>query len=97
MPAFCKIDVEGFEAEVLAGLSHPIRALSVEFVAGGLDVAMACIQRLSTLADYRFNVVLGEGRSFVFDDWLDSSRISAWIEAGAGGCSSGDLYARRSE
>jgi FkbM family methyltransferase len=31
MPAFIKIDVEGYEYEVLRGLSKPIRALSFEF------------------------------------------------------------------
>ena len=30
-PAFIKIDVEGFEDHVLAGLSRPVRALSFEF------------------------------------------------------------------
>ena len=38
LPRFCKIDVEGYEAEVLAGLSHRIPALSVEFEFGGSRV-----------------------------------------------------------
>ena len=31
-PAFCKIDVEGFEIDVLTGLSRPVRALSFEYL-----------------------------------------------------------------
>lgn len=95
MPTFCKIDVEGFEAEVLAGLSHPVEALSVEFVVGGLDVAEQCVGRLDALAGYRYNAVLGEGRELLFPEWIDSGAIVDWLRSGAGGASSGDLYARR--
>ena len=93
-PSFCKIDVEGYEAEVLAGLSHPLPGLSVEFVSGHLDRASACINRINELGAYRFNVVLGEGRDFVFETWEDAEKVLAYLAAGAGGASSGDLYAR---
>lgn len=97
IPGFCKIDVEGFEAEVLAGLSHPVRGLSVEFVAGETEVTAACIERLRALGPYSFNVALGEGRDFVFDAWRDAPAMLAWLDAGADGASSGDIYARLEE
>ncbi len=94
LPRFCKIDVEGYEAAVLAGLSHPIPGLSVEFVSGAAEVALACIHRLDALDTYEFNAIRGEGRGFVFDPWVQSKRITDWLNEGAGGASSGDIYAR---
>lgn len=94
MPRFCKIDVEGHEADVLAGLSQPIAALSVEFVAGTVDVVEACVARLEALATYRYNVVVGEGRAYRFTSWVAPDEALAWLAAGADGVSSGDLYAR---
>lgn len=94
LPRFCKIDVEGYEAEVLAGLSHRIPALSVEFVVGALDVAEACVRRLEALGAYEFNVVEGEERNFVSKRWLTADEMVAWLRDGAGSRSSGDVYAR---
>ena len=93
-PRFCKLDIEGYEAEALAGLTCPLQSLSMEFVAGGLSVAVACVRRLRELGTYEFNVILGEGRHFLFPTWLDDRQAEAWLEAGADSASSGDLYAR---
>ncbi len=93
-PAFCKIDVEGFELEVLQGLSQPLLSLSVEFINGALDQALACVNRLEELGSYRYQAVAGEQRSFLFPDWLDRHQVSQWFKSGADGLSSGDLYAR---
>lgn len=94
-PSFCKIDVEGHEAAVLEGLSRPLAAVSFEFVAGTTDVAVACVRGLESLGAYDFNVVVGEGRDFVRGEWMDADEVVGWLVAGAGGASSGDVYARR--
>ena len=94
VPRFCKIDVEGYEAEVLAGLTRPLPGVSVEYVAGSLELALACVERLRELGSYEFNAVRGEHRTFVFDTWTTADRIVGWLSTGAGGASSGDLYAR---
>jgi FkbM family methyltransferase len=94
MPAFIKIDVEGFEAEVLDGLTRPPRALSFEFTTIQRDVAAACIARCVELGFTRYNAMLGESHALVHASWLSAEEIAAWLRALPQEANSGDIYAK---
>jgi FkbM family methyltransferase len=94
MPAFIKIDVEGFEGEVLAGLSRPPAALSFEFTLIQRALAHACIARCGALGYTRFNAALGESQTFAHAEWVDADATTRWLDALPMGANSGDIYAR---
>ena len=78
-PAFCKIDVEGFEFEVLQGLTQPVRVICFEFVSERIEPSLNCIDYVSSLGEAEFNYYLGEAMSFALRSWVDSHKIKTML------------------
>lgn len=95
VPDFIKIDVEGHEAEVIAGLSHPVPALSFEFTTIQRDGAHAALDRVASLGDYVFNVSIGEAHAFELPEWTTAGGMAAYLRDVPFDLNSGDVYALR--
>jgi len=93
-PAFCKIDVEGFEEKVLAGLDRPLRACSLEFASEALSHLRRCVERLAELGPVECNYSLGESMELAEPAWVSPGDLLARLESLPGDLPWGDVYVR---
>ena len=74
LPAFIKLDVEGYEPQVLEGLSRPVPALCFEWIPQATDRLERCIRRLQDLGLTAFAHSFYE--SYVFEDgWVTGQEL----------------------
>ncbi len=99
-PVYCKIDVEGWELEVLRGLTQGLRLISFEFHLNDADArkTRACLERLRELGATQANLTPAERPTFHFRDWMPVTELLDWFPGDLGtslpGMPYGDIYVR---
>lgn len=93
-PDFCKIDVEGYEFEVLMGLTQPIGTISFEFtIPEFVNRAIECIYHLNSLGIVLCNYSPGETLKLALDKWLYPKEfIDLFKSLSSSGIIDGDIY-----
>jgi FkbM family methyltransferase len=97
LPDFIKIDVEGYELNVLKGLSKPVQMISFEFtVPEQTDKAIACIDQIEKInADIECNFSIGESMKFAVENWISVTDMKRQISsANFSKIGFGDIYVR---
>ena len=71
-PRYIKIDAEGYDYEVLRGLSQPVPYLSFEYHNDRQEIEMAinCINYLSRFGELAVNITPAESLVFAYREWL---------------------------
>jgi len=93
-PVFCKIDVEGFEFQVIKGLTTPIEYISLEFTPEFIESTLCSIQYLSDLCHYQFNYAVEESMSLALMDWISPDEICEILVNLPDKMIFGDVYAK---
>jgi len=94
IPNFCKIDVEGYELEVLKGLSKPIKTLSFEYtIPEFIDKAVDCIEYLNSLGKIVCNYSSADSMELAYTEWKNPEEfIPLFRNIVNEGIIDGDIY-----
>jgi FkbM family methyltransferase len=82
-PSFIKIDVEGYEYQVLSGLSQSVNIISIEFTPELCESSIQCIEYIDKLncGESIFNYGSRENDIFTFKDWVDKSYMVHFLKS----------------
>jgi FkbM family methyltransferase len=79
-PRYVKIDVEGFEYEVVCGLTRRVGVVSFEFTSEFFANAERMLRYLQNLGYSRFNFSVGERTDFALANWADVAPLCAVLK-----------------
>lgn len=95
LPKFCKIDVEGFEEEVLRGLTSAIPVISFEYTWPERAASVKkCFQILDRLGEYQCNFTVGEDMKLQLSNWVTADQIMKTQNQREGESLFGDIYVK---
>jgi FkbM family methyltransferase len=94
LPRFVKIDVEGYELEVIRGLTRTVPALSFEFIAEDLEAVARCAAHLSSLGPAVFSFALADHAELAIAQWVPADRLVECLGALPDRSAWGDVYVR---
>lgn len=93
VPAFCKIDIEGYERYALIGLTSAIPVISFEFNSIFIEELEACLKLLQRLGEFECNIGFAENMELYFGNtWVTSETLI--LEIANHKDSWGDVYVR---
>jgi len=92
MPSFIKIDVEGYEYQVIKGLTRPVHTLSFEFTPEFMDASYNCIEWLSRLGETRWNYSFGETMELALKGWTNPENMIEILSRHRNDKLFGDVY-----
>ena len=92
-PEFIKIDVEGFEPDVIHGLGTMPRTLSFEVLPGEIPNALECIDELERRGSWMWNLAVGETFRMTFPAPVHRGTLESFLRKLKPSHRGGDIYA----
>jgi FkbM family methyltransferase len=95
VPDFIKIDVEGYELNIIKGLNMSVDLLSFEYTLPEMvDDAIHIIKRLESMSNHIYQLVKGEDHEFYFNEWISRAELESFLLDNK--CLDfGDIYAKK--
>lgn len=95
IPDFIKIDVEGYEREVIKGLSQRVDWLCFEATIPYVDPAIECVTDLNERLHFTwFNYLIQERMELVLDNWVTAKKMQEILRSLPASTFYVDVFAR---